>query len=925
MKRVLVVDDREDNRYLLRSLLIANDLEVIEAENGVKALEAAHAGPPDLIISDLLMPTMDGYTLIRELKGDKTLCRVPFMVYTATYTEAEDEQLALDLGADVFFRKPSEPEDIMAQVRELLNREQPDTADRQSLPLEADPSIDQRYSQVLVRKLEEKALELERRVTEISESKAAVEKLGRLYAALSETNQAIVHITGQQELFEAVCRIAVERGGITMAWVGLLDSESGEIELAASHGGDPGWFSAIAPLSIHEPLRTPVEIALGQKRPFHSNNLLEEPKLQPVREVVTKAGLRSAASCLIGEKDNPVGALTLYSDEKDFFDRNLTDLVHEMAADISFALENYRKETLRQQAEEKLRMSEQANRLSQRAIEASANGIMITDNSIASNPIIYVNRAFERMTGHHHNEVIGRDPWFLVGKDRNQRGLAEISAAVQSAEEADTLLRSYRKDGSAFWVEATLAPVLDQSGAATHFIGIMNDVTERKEYEEQLERQYSEDQLTGLASRNLLKDRTEQAIELAKHNQRHVALLFVDLDQFKRINDSLGRKSGDDILKEVAGRLSSNMDGRHTVARISSDEFVVLLTDLASQQEARRTANTIMDVLENPFSIARREVKISASIGISTFPDSGENYDELLRNADIAMYRAKQSTSGSMRFYTEGMNAEATRKLDLESKLRQAIEGEQLELHYQPVIDLQSGGMVAAEALVRWRDPEGVLHEPDSFIPLAEETGLIVPLGRWVLYKACEDAKAWQEAGISATLAINLSARQFGDVELVSQVKDALAQSKLASSSLRLEITESVIMTHADRVTRILSRLRKLGLGVAIDDFGTGYSSLAYLRQFPVDQLKIDRSFIDEAIEHPDSAAIVCGIVSIARGLNLQLVAEGVEYNEQRDFLINAGCRLAQGFLFSHPLPLQALLDWSRNQNKKTHNEHRHP
>jgi diguanylate cyclase (GGDEF)-like protein/PAS domain S-box-containing protein len=915
MKRILVVDDHPDNRYLLRSLLTGNDMEVLEAENGEEALDIARPEPPDLVISDLLMPTMDGYTLLREWNADQMLCRIPFMVYTATYTEAEDQQLALDLGADAFIRKPSEPEDFMAQVWELLERQRPDTAEHQRVPPDQDPSIDQRYSQVLVRKLEEKAMELERRVTEISESKAAVERLGRLYAALSETNKAIVHITHQQELFEAVCRIAVERGGFTMAWVGLLNEEGEQIEPAASHGGDPNWFSAITPLSIREPLRTPVEIALAEKRTFLSNNLIEEPALTSIREVIRNTGLRSGACCLIGRDDALVGVLAFYSSEPDFFDRHLTDLVHEMAADISFALENYRKERLRIETEERLRISEETNRLSRRAVEASANGIMITDNSSPANPIIYINPAFEYMTGYSQNEAIGRSPWFLVGDDTDQRGLAQITTAVNTLEHADALLRSYRKDGSQFWIEATIAPVLDEAGEATHFVGIMNDVTERKAYEEQLERQYSEDQLTGLASRNLLKDRTEQAITFAQHNNRYVALLFVDLDQFKRINDSLGRKAGDKILMDVASRLNERIGMRHTVSRISSDEFVVLLTDLENQQESGKAANDIMVVFDEPFAIMNRQVKISASIGISTFPDGGTNFDALLRNADIAMYRAKQSDTDTVRFYTDDMNIEAIEKLDLESRLRKALENEDLELHYQPIIDLETGVMVAAEALVRWRDTKDHLLEPNDFIPLAEETGLIVPLGRWVLYKACEDARTWQDEGISASLAVNLSARQFGDPELMDHIQDAIAQSGLKPTSLHIEITESILMTHAERATRILSRLRDLGLGVAIDDFGTGYSSLAYLRQFPIDQLKIDRSFVDEAIEHDDSAAIVCGIVGIARGLNLKSVAEGVERAEQREFLIEAGCRLAQGYLFSRPLPLQALIDWSENNN----------
>lgn len=913
MTRVLIVDDRDDNRYYLQSLLSGHGVQVENAGNGAEALEAARNQVPELVISDLLMPVMDGYTLLREWKADKILQHIPFVVYTATYTDAEDEKLALDLGADAFIRKPCEPEDFLAHVNRLLAQGRSDTTTRQGQVHGLEESIEQRYSQVLVRKLEEKSTELEQRIRELEQSEATIQRLNRLYSALSETNQAIVHLDNRNDLFATVCRIAVERGGLMMAWVGLLDHDTGQIDVAATHGGKPEWFERIGPFSIHEPLRTPVEIALAEKRNFLSNQLLEEPALESIRNIVAETGLKSAASCLLYTDGEIIGAITLYSDQENYFDEALNNLVEEMATDVSFALENFQREADRQSAEKQLRTSEESNRLSRRAIEASANGIVITTDQEAGNTIIYVNPAFESITGYDSDEVVGQNPWFLVGDDTGQVGVAEVVAAIENGEQADTVVRSYRKDGSLFWNEVTIAPVADNDGAITHFIAVINDITARKQYEEQLERQYSEDALTGLASRNLLQDRARQAIAAAKRNNRHIALAFVDLDQFKRINDSLGRQTGDQVLREVAQRLQAAVDSRHTVARINSDEFVILLTDLSHPDQARQTARAIIDSLETPFALSGREMKISASIGISIYPENGTDYDILLRNADIAMFRAKQEGRDTYRFHTESMNAEALQRLDLESRLRGALERDELLLHYQPIMDMASGRPVGVEALLRWQREDGRLMQPAEFIPMAEETGLIVPAGRWVLEQACSQVRKWQRCGQELSLAVNLSARQFAEKGLADQIRRALELSKLPATSLHLEITESIIMAHADDAAVILQELKDLGVIIAIDDFGTGYSSLAYLRQFPIDLLKIDRSFIQDVTEHPDSAAIVHGIINLARTLRLKTVAEGVETEEQHEFLVEAGCNLAQGFLFSHPLPPDELASWQQS------------
>ncbi|NBB92409.1 MAG: EAL domain-containing protein, partial [Gammaproteobacteria bacterium] len=410
-------------------------------------------------------------------------------------------------------------------------------------------------------------------------------------------------------------------------------------------------------------------------------------------------------------------------------------------------------------------------------------------------------------------------------------------------------------------------------------------------------------------SRNLLQDRVEQAMAAAREDGHGIALLFIDLDQFKRINDSLGRSAGDSVLRDAAGRLQRTVGSRDTVARVSGDEFVILLTDIDDPGDLPGRANGVLKTFDLPFKVSGREMNITASIGISVFPGNGEDYNTLLRNADIAMYRAKQLGARNFRFYTEDMNATALERVDMESRLRRAVEERRMALFYQPVIDLAGGKVVGAEALLRWYDEERWVS-PDEFIPLAEDTGLIIPLGEWVLEEAARQAAAWRDHGIDLHVAINLSARQFRDPQLGEHIVTALEQAGVPANRLRLEITESVVMDSAEEAANILGKLQSLGVGISIDDFGTGYSSLAYLRRFPIDQFKIDRSFIHDLEAHSESEAIVTAIIRLAKSLGLSTVAEGVETAGQRDYVLRAGCDLVQGFLYSKPIPPDDFARW---------------
>ncbi|MBZ0096557.1 MAG: EAL domain-containing protein [Sulfuricella sp.] len=554
----------------------------------------------------------------------------------------------------------------------------------------------------------------------------------------------------------------------------------------------------------------------------------------------------------------------------------------------------------------KRRQAEEALHVRERALVSSMNGIMITDAVAAHHPIIFVNPAFERITGYSAEEALGRGGSLLLGDDTGQIEAEEVRAALREEREAHVVLRDYRKDGSMFWNELSVSPVRDDAGRVTHFVGVINDITERKRYEEQLEHQTNYDPLTGLANRNLLNDRLNQAIVYANRSGRQVAALLLDLDRFKVINDSLGHGHGDALLKQIARGLNESACETDTVARLGGDEFAVILTEVSETDDVVLVAGKILDHLSLPMTIAGQEVFVTASIGISLYPKDGENGDSLLKNADVAMYRAKEMGRNRFCFYSPEMNARAMHRLNMEASLRHALERDELYLHYQPKVDLQGGGVTGVEALVRWRHPELGTVSPAEFIPLAEETELILPIGEWVLKTACAQNKAWQDAGLPpVSVAVNLSARQFRQEGLVHVVRRVLEESGLAPECLELELTESMLIQDAETAAVTMKELKSLGVKFSLDDFGTGYSSLSYLKRFPFDSIKIDKSFVGEVTTDPGNAALVKAIIAMAGSLNMKVVAEGVETEGQMDFLATNQCDSIQGFYYSRPLAVE--------------------
>ncbi|MGE0874355.1 MAG: EAL domain-containing protein [Burkholderiales bacterium] len=431
--------------------------------------------------------------------------------------------------------------------------------------------------------------------------------------------------------------------------------------------------------------------------------------------------------------------------------------------------------------------------------------------------------------------------------------------------------------------------------------------TQREEirrYNEKLVSQASHDALTGLANRNLLADRLHQTLVHAGRTGRMAAVLLLDLDRFKTVNDSLGHKVGDEMLQEVSSRLTGCVRDGDTVARLGGDEFVVVLSDLARIADAVPVAEKVLAAIAAPLAVGGREFVGSASIGISGFPHDGRDADTLLRNADVAMYRAKAEGGNRHAFFTQEMNARVLERLEIEAGLRRAIERDELVLHYQPIVDARSRRITSAEALVRWQHPERGLIPPGRFISVAEESGLIVLVGAWVLYAVCSQVAAWRRAGLDGLrVAVNLSGRQFAEQDLAQTVGNLLQRTGCPAGSLELEITESMIMRNPDAALHTMHRIDNLGVSLSIDDFGTGYSSLSYLKRFPVSKLKIDRSFVRDIHLDADDATIVEAIAALAKKLELGIVAEGVETEEQLEYLVSLGCDECQGFLFSRPVP----------------------
>jgi len=537
---------------------------------------------------------------------------------------------------------------------------------------------------------------------------------------------------------------------------------------------------------------------------------------------------------------------------------------------------------------------------------------------------MYASPSVINVLGYNIDEMVGTNVFHYFHPDDLKSKRRFFGKLLDATSNDAICYRVRKKDGDYIWLETNSTVITHgQTGETLEVIAVSRDITERKETEERLLFLANYDSLTGLPNRALFRDRLRRAVARAQRNDTQVALFFIDLDRFKTINDSLGHHAGDQLLRGVSRRLKQFARKGDTIARLGGDEFTVILEGINDSEDAVIVAEKILELMTPPFKLDGHEIVVTPSIGITIFPNDADDMRSLLKNADTAMYRAKEQGGNCFQFYTSDMNEKAYEYLVLETSLRHALEREEFKLFFQPQIDLHTHNIIGIEALLRWDNPERGMLKPDEFIPFTEETGLIEPIGEWVLRSACKEAVQWQQMGLPPfRVAVNLSLRQFVANDFVSQVASVLAETGLDPKYLELEITESFLAQNVDQTAEILKDLHKLGVQLSIDDFGTGYSSLSYLKRFPLNTLKIDQSFVRDIMHDPDDATIAEAIIAMGQSLNLNVIAEGVETEEQVCFLRGRGCDWIQGHLVSEPLSAPQFLKWlKRNHSQQVNFE----
>jgi len=734
-------------------------------------------------------------------------------------------------------------------------------------------------------------------ITERKQLEQALLRKNAMYAVLSATNSAIVYIQNRQELFDEVCRVAMGLGGFCLAWIGVLH-ESDRCIAPVAMAGDTGNLVQLIVAHYCDELageRGPIGIAIIENRHVLSNDFLNDAKTTPWHDTAMRYGIRSSLSLPI-RGGGIRGALMVYATKQDYFQQDAIDLLLEMARDVSFALDKI-------QAAEQHKQDEAQLRLHAQVFDKSSEGMLITD---ADNNILMVNQAFTDTTGYTLEEVKGKNPRILKSGRQGHDFYVQMWDALLTQGFWRGEIWERNKQGEFFPVWSSINTVKDEAGKVVNYFAVHSDLSQKKAVE-QLHHLLRYDAVTDLPNRLLLEDRVTEAITHARPHGRYVAVLFINLDHFHEINDLLGHAAVDKALPAIAARLPESAGEQATVSRFSGDTFVVVVPDInhpGEINEINLLAEVLLSVIEEPLSIEEQDIELTGRIGIAVYPNDGKDFAELTKNADLAVLQAKEVGRNSYCYFTPSMNAHSTQLHTIRGELRHALKDNWFVLYYQPQVSILSGEIIGCEALIRLRHPERGLISPIEFIPVAEETGLIVPIGEWVIREACGQMKRWQDEGHNdLVMAVNVSPLQFRNPNLIEVVRRALDETGLATCYLELEFTEGALMKNVASTLELMKKFKEMGLCLAIDDFGTGYSSLNYLKQFPINKLKIDQSFVKNITLDPGDAAIVQAIIALARSLGLSTIAEGVETESQLGYLRSLHCNEIQGYFFSRPLP----------------------
>lgn len=748
-----------------------------------------------------------------------------------------------------------------------------------------------------------------RDITERITDQAKIQRNIQLYAALSECNKAIVHCVSEDALFLQVCQAAVQFGGMKLAWVGLIDPATRTVNKAVSFGDSTCYLDDLTiSLDLNSAFgHSPTGTAICENQPYWCQDFLNDPLNAPWHERAMKAELAASASLPLYRHGLVIGAFVLYSGEANAFDEPARNLLVEMSSDVSFALDNIAREEQRKRNVDEIKFR---NTILLTQQETSLDAILVVDENVL---IISFNQQFLDMWLMSPRSADTSLNDFRLESVAGQLMYPEIFIArVQYLNEqrvAKSREEIVLKDGRT--IDQYSAPITGGDGHYHGRVWYFRDITERKVAENKIEQLAFYDPLTCLPNRRLLHDRLQHALVASARHDSHGAILFIDLDNFKTLNDTQGHNVGDLLLTEVAGRLQGCVRERDTVARVGGDEFVVMLEELSADlllavAQTKAIGDKILASISEKYLLNSFEYYCSTSIGVSLFHNQEVTEDELLKRADTAMYQAKNAGRNTMRFYDPAMQAVLEIHAALERDLRRAGERDQFKIYYQMQVD-DKGRIFGAEALIRWLHPQRGLVAPQQFIPLAEESDLILSIGEWVLAAACLQLKAWEADPVTRDLhlSVNVSARQFQQSGFVEQVCQTIQRHGVNAKLLKLELTEGLVLGKIDEAILKMHALQELGVRFSMDDFGTGYSSLAYLTKLPLDQLKIDQSFVHNIGVKKSDALIVQTIIGMAQNLGLEVIAEGVETKAQRDFLQQHGCQLYQGALFGTAVPVE--------------------